>query len=124
MRGLHGASFRWSSRAPRDPLRAHARPPPSARVAPGGARGYPGSSLTPHTQLAPLFEGGLVKAPVLSDGGVVVMKSASGPRVLLGQELAAAYDGREGIFHRISLVESVTLLEGVPGSVAVLTARR
>ena len=52
------------------------------------------------------------------------MKSASGPRVLLGQELAAAYDGREGIFHRISLVESVTLLEGVPGSVAVLTARR
>ena len=87
-------------------------------------RPYEGTSLTPHAQLAALFEGGLVKAPALTEGAVVVMKSGSGPRVLVGQELAAAYDGREGIFHRISLVESVTLLEGVPGSVAVLGPAR
>ena len=37
---------------------------------------------------------------------------------------AAQYDGREGIFHRISLVESVTLLAGAPGSVAILRAGR
>jgi hypothetical protein len=60
------------------------------------------------------------------DGAVAAVRSASGPRAMVGQELAAAYDsydGREGIFHRISLVESVTLLPGVPGSVAVLRGR-
>jgi uncharacterized linocin/CFP29 family protein len=87
-------------------------------------RPYPGTSLTPHAQLAPLFEGGLVKAPALAEGVVVMQRSASGPRVLVGQELAAAYDGRDGVFHDISLVESVTLLEGVPGSVAVLGGAR
>jgi uncharacterized linocin/CFP29 family protein len=83
-------------------------------------RPYPGSSLTPHAQLLPAFAGGIVKAPALPDGAVVVVRSASGPRAVVGQELVAAYDGREGIFHRISLVESVTLLPGVPGTVAVL----
>jgi uncharacterized linocin/CFP29 family protein len=86
-------------------------------------RPYAGSSLTPHAQLVPAFGGGIVKAPTLADGAVVVIKAESGPRVLVGQDLAAAYDGREGVFHRISLVESVTLLEGIPGSVAVLGAR-
>ena len=87
-------------------------------------RPYPGSSLTPHAQLLPAFAGGIVKAPSLADGAVVVVRSPSGPRAVIGQELAAAYDGREGIFHRISLVESVALLPGVPGSVAVLTGGR
>jgi uncharacterized linocin/CFP29 family protein len=87
-------------------------------------RPYPGSSLTPHAQLLPAFVGGIVKAPALADGAVIVVRSASGPHAVVGQELAAAYDGREGIFHRISLVESVTLLPGVPGSVAVLKGGR
>jgi uncharacterized linocin/CFP29 family protein len=87
-------------------------------------RPYPGTSLTPHAQLLPAFTGGIVKAPVLDDAAVVVVRSASGPRAVVGQELAAAYDGREGIFHRISLVESVTLLPGTPGSVAVLRGKR
>jgi uncharacterized linocin/CFP29 family protein len=86
-------------------------------------RPYPGTSLTPYAQLLPAFTGGIVKAPALEDGAVVVVRSASGPRAVVGQELAAAYDGREGIFHRISLVESVTLLPGTPGSVAVLRGR-
>ncbi|WP_242392476.1 family 1 encapsulin nanocompartment shell protein [Anaeromyxobacter oryzisoli] len=85
-------------------------------------RPHPASGLTPYQQLQPAFAGGIVKAPVLSDAAVVVMRSASGPRAVIGQDLAAAYDGREGIFHRISLVESVTLLPGVPGSVAILRA--
>jgi uncharacterized linocin/CFP29 family protein len=80
------------------------------------------SALTPYQQLLPAFTGGIVKAPALADAAVVVMRSASGPRVVIGQDLTAAYDGREGIFHRISLVESVTLLPGVPGSVAILRA--
>jgi uncharacterized linocin/CFP29 family protein len=87
-------------------------------------RPYPGSALTPHAQLLPAFTGGIVKAPALADGAVITVRSPSGPRVVIGQELAAAYDGREGIFHRISLVESVTLLPGVPGSVAVLRGTR
>ncbi|HEX9306661.1 MAG TPA: family 1 encapsulin nanocompartment shell protein [Anaeromyxobacter sp.] len=87
-------------------------------------RPYPGMALTPHSQLLPAFMGGIVKAPALQDGAVVVVRSASGPRAVVGQELAAAYDGREGIFHRISLVESVTLLPGVPGSVALLRGGR
>jgi uncharacterized linocin/CFP29 family protein len=83
-------------------------------------RPYPGTALTPHAQLQPAFTGGIAKAPGLQDGAVIVLRSASGPRAVVGQELSAAYDGREGIFHRISLVESVTLLPGVPGSVAIL----
>ncbi len=75
-------------------------------------------------QLLTLFTGGIVKAPALEDGALVVVRSASGPRAVIGQDLAAAYDGRDGIFHRISLVESVTLLPGVPGSVAVLRGAR
>jgi uncharacterized linocin/CFP29 family protein len=100
-------------------------------------RPYPGSALTPHAQLLPAFPGGIVKAPALaiaeaSDAqdpargavAVVVQRSASGPRAVVGQDLAAAYDGREGIFHRLSLVESVTLLPGLPGSVAVIKGAR
>jgi uncharacterized linocin/CFP29 family protein len=87
-------------------------------------RPHRGTSLTPYQQLLPAFSGGIVKAPALEDGAVVVVRSASGPRAVVGQDLAAAYDGREGVFHRISLVESVTLLQGVPGSVAILRPGR
>jgi uncharacterized linocin/CFP29 family protein len=83
-------------------------------------RPHPGTALTPYQQLLPAFPGGIVKAPTLADGAVIVLRSASGPRAVVGQDLTAAYDGREGIFHRISLVESVTLLPGAAGSVAVL----
>ncbi len=87
-------------------------------------RPHPASALTPYQQLLPAFAGGIVKAPALPDGALVVVRSPSGPRAVIGQDLAAAYDGREGIFHRISLVESVTLLPGVPGSVAILRGGR
>lgn len=87
-------------------------------------RPHAGTALTPYQQLLPAFEGGLVKASGLEDGALVVARSESGPRVVIGQELTATYDGREGIFHRISLVESVTLLPGAPGSVAVLRPAR
>lgn len=83
-------------------------------------RFHPASGVSPLEQLRPAFTGGIVKAPTLADGAIVVVRSGSGPRAVVGEELAAAYDGREGIFHRISLVESVTLQPGVPGSVAVL----
>ncbi len=85
-------------------------------------RPHAGIALTPYQQLQPAFEGGIVKAPALSDGAIVVLRSESGPRAVVGQELTATYDGREGVFHRISLVESVALLPGVPGSVAILRA--
>ncbi len=102
--------------------------PFAAAVSPGRYyqlfRPHAGSALTPYQQLLPAFAGGIVKAPALPDGALVVVRSASGPRAVIGQDLAAAYDGREGIFHRISLVESVTLLPGVPGSVAILRAGR
>ncbi len=98
--------------------------PFAAAVSPGRfyqlLRPHPGSALTPYQQLLPAFAGGIVKAPALSDGAVVVVRSAAGPRIVLGQDLSAAYDGREGVFHRISLVASVTLLPGLPGSVAIL----
>jgi uncharacterized linocin/CFP29 family protein len=98
--------------------------PFAAAVSPGRfyqlLRPHPGTALTPYQQLLPAFPGGLVKAPALADGAVIVARGASGPRAVVGQDLTAAYDGREGIFHRISLVESVTLLPGSPGSVAVL----
>jgi uncharacterized linocin/CFP29 family protein len=83
-------------------------------------RPHPNTGLTPLQQLAPAFDGGIHKAPALQDGAVVVMRSASGPRIVIGQDLAAAYDGHEGVFHRLSLVESVGLVPGVPGSVALL----
>ncbi|HET8734459.1 MAG TPA: family 1 encapsulin nanocompartment shell protein, partial [Anaeromyxobacteraceae bacterium] len=87
-------------------------------------RPYAGGALTPYQQLLPAFAAGIVKAPALADGALVVERSEAGPKVVVGQELAAAYDGREGIFHLISLVESVTLLPGAPGSVAVLRPGR
>jgi len=86
-------------------------------------RPHPGTSLTPLQQLAPALVGGIVKAPVLADGAIVVMRSPSGPRAVLGQELSAGYDGRDGIFHQLSLVESITLLPGAAGSVAILRGR-
>lgn len=82
-------------------------------------RPHPASGVSPLEQLRPAFTA-IVKAPALADGAIVAVRSGSGPRAIVGEELAAAYDGREGIFHRISLVESVTLQPGVPGSVAVL----
>lgn len=83
-------------------------------------RPHPNTGLTPLQQLAPAFQGGLHKAPGVADGALVVVRAESGPRVVVGQELTAAYDGREGIFHQLTLVESVGLLPGVPGSVATL----
>jgi uncharacterized linocin/CFP29 family protein len=87
-------------------------------------RPHPGTSLTPLQQLQPAFASGIVKAPTLADGAVVVLRSPSGPRAIVGQELSAGYDGREGIFHQLSLVESITLLPGEAGSVAVLRGGR
>jgi uncharacterized linocin/CFP29 family protein len=123
----------WSSpgRAADDLLGALARLDEAGRHGPYAAavsparfyqllRPHPGTSLTPLMQLGPAFEGGIVKAPTLADGAAVVVRAPSGPKVVVGQDLIAAYDGREGIFYRISLVESVTLLPGVPGSVAFL----
>lgn len=102
--------------------------PYAAALSPGRyyqlLRPYAGSALTPYQQLLPVFEAGIVKAPALADGALVVERSESGPKVVVGQELTAAYDGREGIFHLISLIESVTLLPGAPGSVALLRAGR
>jgi len=48
---------------------------------------------------------------------------------IVGQDLAAGYDGREGVFHRISLVGSVTLPGGArlgrdPPARAGVTPRR
>jgi uncharacterized linocin/CFP29 family protein len=83
-------------------------------------RPHPNTGLTPLQQLAPAFEGGLHKAPAVADGAIVVMRSAAGPRVVIGQDLTAAYDGRDGPFHQLSIVESVGLLPGAPGSVAML----
>jgi uncharacterized linocin/CFP29 family protein len=83
-------------------------------------RPHPDNGVTPLEQLAPAFAGGIFKAPTLRNMAIVVMRSASGPRAVLGEELTAAYDRREGIFHRLSLIESITLLPGVAGSVAVL----
>ncbi len=83
-------------------------------------RPHPASGVTPLAQLAPAFAGGIVKAPTLRSAAIVVTRSASGPRAVVGEDLTGAYDGREGIFHRLSLVESITLLPGVAGSVAVL----
>jgi uncharacterized linocin/CFP29 family protein len=83
-------------------------------------RPHPASGVTPLAQLEPAFAGGIFKAPTLRNAALVVMRSASGPRAVLGEELTVAYDGREGIFHRLSLVESITLLPGVAGSVAVI----
>jgi uncharacterized linocin/CFP29 family protein len=123
----------WSSpgRAADDLLGALARLDEAGRHGPYAAavsparfyqlfRPHPGTALTPFAQLGPAFEGGIVKAPTLRDGAVVVVRAPSGPKAVIGQDLVAAYDGREGVFHRISLVESVTLLPGVAGSVAVL----
>lgn len=83
-------------------------------------RPHPASGVSPLEQLRPAFDGGIFKASALARGALVVTRSPTGPRAVVGQDLTTAYDGREGIFHRISLVESVTLLPGVPGSVAVL----
>jgi len=83
-------------------------------------RPHPTSGVTPLEQLRPAFAGGIFKSPTLRNHALVVTRSASGPRAVVGQDLTAAYDGREGIFHRLSLVESITLMPGVAGSVAVL----
>jgi uncharacterized linocin/CFP29 family protein len=87
-------------------------------------RPYPGTALTPYAQLLPLFEGGIVKAPTMKDAAVIIVRDESGPRVLVGQDLTALYDGREGIYHRFSLVGSATLLPGTAASVAVLRGAR
>ncbi len=83
-------------------------------------RPYPGTSLTPYAQLSPMFDGGIVKAPGLHDSAVVIVQDESGPQLLLGSDLVASFDGREGVFYRFSLMESVAILPGTPGSVAVL----
>ncbi len=82
-------------------------------------RPYPGSPLTPLEQLRPAFER-IEKAPALREGAIVLSRDRTGPRLLVGQELAIAYDGREGAFFRFSMMESVCLLPGSAGSVAVL----
>ncbi len=123
----------WSdpARAGDDLLAALARLDESGRHGPYAAavapsryyqllRPHPTSGVTPLEQLAPAFAGGIHKSPTLRNAAIVVMRSASGPRAVVGQELTTAYDGREGVFHRLSLVESITLTPGVAGSVAVL----
>lgn len=82
-------------------------------------RAFP-NGLTPLAQVAPLFEGGIVKAHWLQGAALLIARDDAGPRLAIGQDLVASYDGREGIFHRFSLIESVTVLPGDPGSVVAI----
>lgn len=85
-------------------------------------RVYAGSQQTEYQQLQMLVTGGIVKAPVLEDGGVLVAVGPQFISIVIGQDLATGFVGPAGDAYEFILMESLVLRPARPEAVCIIAA--
>ena len=83
-------------------------------------RRYPDSDLTERMHLEQIITGGIVKAPLCQEGGLVIAVGASFASIVLGQDLATGFIGPAGGDYAFFIVESVALRVRRPDAVCIL----
>jgi uncharacterized linocin/CFP29 family protein len=81
---------------------------------------YPDGGPTEMEQLQMLVTGGLIKAPALTDGGVLVAVGKQFVSLVVGQDLATAYMGPLCGDLAFCLRESLVLRVSLPGAICVI----
>jgi len=83
-------------------------------------RRYPDGPMTEMEHVRTLITGGLVKVPVLKDGGVLLAVGQQYASILLGQDMTIGFIGPDEEKLEFSVSESLALYLRVPASVCVL----
>lgn len=77
-------------------------------------------NLSEFDLLKEVVSGGIVKAPALKEGGVLLAKGRQFASIALGQDMMMIFEGPEGAFYRFALVESLAPRIRYPGAIIVL----
>ena len=98
--------------------------PYTAALAPGLynalLRAYPQTDMTQMEHAKQIITDGLVKAPALASGGVVLATGAQFAAIVLGQDMAITYVGPTATTYEFVVVESLTPRIMVPEAICVL----
>ncbi|MFP4163235.1 MAG: family 1 encapsulin nanocompartment shell protein [Chitinispirillaceae bacterium] len=81
---------------------------------------YPQEEVLELEHLRALVSEGIVKAPVLNDGGVLINYGPQFASIALGQDLMTGFEGPEGRDYIFVLSESVALRINIPRSICIL----
>ena len=85
-------------------------------------RVYEDSNLTQLEHARQIITGGIVKAPALTSGGVVVAVGSQFAHLLLGQDMTAEFVGPSGTDYEFVIIESLVPRISVPQAICVLQA--
>ncbi len=83
-------------------------------------RRYPDGPMTEMEHIQTLVTGGLVKVPILKDGGVLLAVGRQYASIVLGQDMTVGFIGPDEEELEFSVSESLALYLRVPASVCVL----
>lgn len=83
-------------------------------------RRYMQGNLSEFDLLKEVVSGGIIKAPILKNGGVLMAKGSQFASIALGQDLISIFEGPVGAYYEFSLIESLALRVKYPGAICVL----
>jgi uncharacterized linocin/CFP29 family protein len=83
-------------------------------------RRYPQGEGTELDHLKTIVSGGIVKAPALGDGGVLLASGRQYAEIVLGQDMTVGFTGPAGENLEFSISESLVPVIHTPGAVCVL----
>ena len=83
---------------------------------------YPQSDMLQMEHAREVITGGIVKAPTLKSGGVVMQAGRHVATIIVGQDLTVAYVGPSGTSYEFVVVESLAPRVFIPEAVCVLEA--
>jgi uncharacterized linocin/CFP29 family protein len=86
-------------------------------------RRYPQSDGTEMEHIRTMVTDGVVKAPILEKGGILIAPGTQFASIVLGQDLAAGFIGPVEESLEFSVSESLTLVIRDPGSICVLAEK-
>lgn len=83
-------------------------------------RRYPDGNMTEMDHVRTLVTGGIIKAPALTEGAVLLATGKQFASIVLGQDLVTGFVGPSGGTYEFFLIESLALRLAVPAAVCVL----
>ena len=84
------------------------------------SRRYPQGDGTELEHISSIVGDGVVKAPALKKGGVLIASGSQYASVAIGQDMAVGYNGPVGDLLEFQIYESLALVVRAPESILVL----
>jgi uncharacterized linocin/CFP29 family protein len=83
-------------------------------------RRYPEGNSTEMEHLKQIAADGIIKAPVIRTGGVLLCSSGPFANIILGQDIMTGFTGPAGNMYQFIVSESIALWLSQPGSICIL----